>query len=288
MCERSYVNKRNLLRHIREAHASLWSCQRCSKTFNREDNFTYHVRTCDFHANGVVPPPVVQTGFGAVSSSTDVVVGDFQELEQAFDKTAISYRLNFDKIVQTPQNIYEILKKSINSSSSLLDVYQNENNGIKFQFNLRVHYHQASDKNMLTEPAASHNGKPREVYAVTDIDDELVHAIKELEGKIDEYEQRGSGWVLDHLVRVDLYIYNLDPLRGSTYIPLSQWLVNKKALVNIKNKDNFCFGWSVLAKLYGNPSDHHPERVSHYKEHKEKLNFKGIEMPMELKDIPKF
>ncbi|GBO13510.1 hypothetical protein AVEN_265542-1 [Araneus ventricosus] len=52
------------------------------------------------------------------------------------------------------------------------------------------------------------------------------------------------------------------PLAPSSYIPLPSKLAAKKAVVNIKNTDQKCFIWSVLAALH--PVRQNAERVSHY------------------------
>ena len=35
-------------------------------------------------------------------------------------------------------------------------------------------------------------------------------------------------------------------MKGSTYIPLPDFIMRKKAIINMENKDNKCFLWSVL------------------------------------------
>ena len=57
ICSREYKNQRHMLRHVRVAHANLWTCTSCKSTFNREDNFVYHQRTCDFQTTGNLPAP---------------------------------------------------------------------------------------------------------------------------------------------------------------------------------------------------------------------------------------
>ena len=54
----------------------------------------------------------------------------------------------------------------------------------------------------------------------------------------------------------------------------------------MQNDGEDCFEDAVLAGLY--PVEENPQRASHYREHKGKLDFKGIEMPMKLKSITKF
>ena len=78
-----------------------------------------------------------------------------------------------------------------------------------------------------------------------------------------------------------------NPLRGETWIALPKALANKNAIINLKNKDNKCFMWSVLRKL--NPTKDNPGRIDKkLKEKENTLNMEGIEYPVSLKDIDKF
>ena len=54
-CGKSFAQKRNLLRHVRTQHGGVWRCARCSSTFNREANYIYHTRVCEFQASGKRP-----------------------------------------------------------------------------------------------------------------------------------------------------------------------------------------------------------------------------------------
>ena len=69
----------------------------------------------------------------------------------------------------------------------------------------------------------------------------------------------GSGWVFYKTIKLELHTVSYRPLRGNTWIPLPKELADKKAIINMKNKDNECFKWCVLRKL--NPKDDNAERV---------------------------
>lgn len=68
------------------------------------------------------------------------------------------------------------------------------------------------------------------------------------------------------------------------YLPLNIRL--SKCVLNIKNNDNFCFIWSILAFLF--PVEENRNRTSKYKEHFKKLNIEGFEFPMKLTNINDF
>ena len=73
---------------------------------------------------------------------------------------------------------------------------------------------------------------------------------------------------------------------GSSYIPLPDWIMRKKAIVSIRNTDNKCFLWSVLRYLH--PREKNDCRLGDLKKHENELNTKGINFPVKIKDISKF
>ena len=84
-------------------------------------------------------------------------------------------------------------------------------------------------------------------------------------------------------------IHKTKPLNGSSYIPLPDWIANKKAIINIKNTDdNNCFLYSILCGVLGICDKPHPERVSHYKEHLKILKYEEKDMPMKIDKIIHF
>ena len=55
------------------------------------------------------------------------------------------------------------------------------------------------------------------------------------------FQSMGSGWRLHSIIQLELHtvIYNI--LKEETYIPLPKELAVKRAIINMKNKDNKCF-----------------------------------------------
>ena len=76
------------------------------------------------------------------------------------------------------------------------------------------------------------------------------------------------------------------PLKASSYVKIPAEVKNTKSVVNIQNKDNKCFMWSILAYLH--PADTNPQRVSKYEPFHAELNFDDIEFPVKLQDVSKF
>ena len=88
------------------------------------------------------------------------------------------------------------------------------------------------------------------------------------------------------MVNLEIHTAEFNPMNGSSYIPLPDWITNKKAIVNIQNKDEKCFLWCILRYLH--PVDEKDNRITDLKKYENSLNTEGINFPMKLKHISKF
>ena len=104
--------------------------------------------------------------------------------------------------------------------------------------------------------------------------------------KSDDEQLEGSGFVLNGFVNVILEIYKVNDIQASSSIELPEKYKNIKSIINIKNDDQYCFLWCILAHLC--PVEDLKNRTSSYSMHMNKLNLKGLEFPMKVEDIPKF
>ena len=120
----------------------------------------------------------------------------------------------------------------------------------------------------------------------TDVKEILSKSIKQIIEKINIYQQMGSGWYFKEVNQLEIHTVNYNPMKGSSYIPLPDWIMRKKAIVSIRNKDDKCFLWSILRSLH--PREKNDSRFSNLKKYEFSLNTKGITFPMKVKDITKF
>ena len=114
----------------------------------------------------------------------------------------------------------------------------------------------------------------------------LAQVIRNILKKINIYQQNGSGWYFKEVFHFEIHTVNFNPMRGSSYIPLPDWISRKKAIINIRNTDDKCFLWCVLRYL--NPKPKNDDRFTDLKQNENTLNTKGIKFPMKVKDITKF
>ena len=126
------------------------------------------------------------------------------------------------------------------------------------------------------------------MYDSSDVHDALNSMSENLVSAIEDFQHLRSGWILDKLMALDLHLLEFDPLWATSYIPLPTYIQNRKTVINIKNKDEKGFLWSVIAGLHGDSHRVHQQRVSHYLEYEKEFNLQGIQFPVALKDILKF
>ena len=144
--------------------------------------------------------------------------------------------MDLEKIDQTPETILNVLKDNILDLKVTIEEELEKKRSIKIIVALHALFHQATDPTFLSEPPPVFKTTPIEILNATDIDEVLQTIMEQLLKKIDDFETRGSGWILHELSRLDLHTYVYDPLRASTYIPLPKDLQAKHAVVNIQNQ----------------------------------------------------
>ena len=84
----------------------------------------------------------------------------------------------------------------------------------------------------------------------TDVKVILSQMIKEILEKISIFQMNGSGWYFKEVSSLEIHIVDYKPIKGSSYIPLPDFIMKKKSIINIQNKDNKCFLWSILRYLH--------------------------------------
>ena len=116
----------------------------------------------------------------------------------------------------------------------------------------------------------------------------LNQMASDVEHQAEVMEVSESGLVITQIDKLKFNYDKYNPTRGGKFIPLPKWVSNKKACINIKNQDEKCFKYSVqrgICKVY---EKDHPERVSHYKNLNDELNWDNVNFPSSDVDIGTF
>lgn len=117
-----------------------------------------------------------------------------------------------------------------------------------------------------------------------------VNVVDKILNKMEEFQERDSGWALLETLYLKVNINSFNPISVgfSTYVNLPTLLKNKKAVINIRNNDAYCFLWAIVAALHPAPKHKNPLRVNSYPHFSTVLNYEGIKFPIDLKSISKF
>src|SRR5688572_25980078 len=97
---------------------------------------------------------------------------------------------------------------------------------------------------------------------LSQISGHLENAIRRIDTLVDTFTNEGSTLTIDHIGNVTLHMATYDAIGGSSHIPTYKWLKDKKAVVNIKNDDDNCFLYCILAMSHHQKTN--PHRASHY------------------------
>ena len=177
-----------------------------------------------------------------------------------------------------------------NSKSAYLKQFLINHPNIKIRFVLvclMEKMEKLSNKSITLQSKAYFQSDTHINLESSDVDKILFEVINSILEKINIYQQNGSGWYFKEVINLEIHTNQYKPMRGgSSYIPLPDWIMGKKAIVSIRNRDNKCFRWSVLRYLH--PREKKDSRLSDLKKYENELNKKSIKFPVKIKDISKF
>lgn len=121
-----------------------------------------------------------------------------------------------------------------------------------------------------------------------EIDEQYQDTISIIEGRVQNFETQGSGWQVAYIKRASVGSAKYDSIGGGSHISLPPYIKNKKAIINIVNKDEKCFVYSVLAYLHPQPKQSNGNLPSKYIKFENELCLDGINFPVTIKQIPQF
>ena len=95
-----------------------------------------------------------------------------------------------------------------------------------------------------------------------------------------------SSYAFESVEGLSIRFHKIDLRRGSSYVPIPDWLEAKKATINPKNKsDNFCFAYAAAIAIYHKNLNRISNKLIEYVE---KLDWNGIDFPASTPDYKRF
>ena len=95
-----------------------------------------------------------------------------------------------------------------------------------------------------------------------------------------------SRFTFDQVLFLDINFHQLNLTRGSSYLPLPDWISSKKAVINPKNEeDEECFKWAIIAALHHEGIGDNLQRISKLSRLEGNYDWRGLEFPLPLSKI---
>jgi DNA polymerase type B, organellar and viral len=138
--------------------------------------------------------------------------------------------------------------------------------------------------------SATFASDPREVLAPYAIPEAIADAQSVVEKRLEKFSAMGSGWFLISVNRIVLKSGAFNPINGSSYLPTPPKIQHTFSVLNIKNMDQKCFLWAVLAHVHSRVGKQrgHACNPHSYARYENELVVDGIRWPMELRQIDTF
>ena len=166
---------------------------------------------------------------------------------------------------------------------------RNESKEWKIQINMHVNFVSSNDTGEIrTIFVWSDNEEIRSGNETDDIIKGLLNSFLNNYQKGETILRNGSGFEFESVDLLSYHVHKTSLKRGKSYIKSPEWVLNKRATINPKNKDNKCFQYSITVALNHQNIENHPERISNIKPFIDKYNWKGIDFPAGIKDWKKF
>lgn len=159
---------------------------------------------------------------------------------------------------------------------------------IKVQFCLQLLFNRF-DNERIVEQIGYFSSKTKYIANINFWPEVIGEIIDQLENQLLEYSINGSGWVVQKIMRLDINIGKYCATYGGCETSkLPQVLLNKKTIICVKNKDNFCFLYAICAKLFQPRETYKRQRPSSYKNYFSRFNLKKIIFPFDIRQLEQF
>lgn len=243
----------------------LIKCEKCQIEILL-NQYKYHIRT-NLHKSNCL----LRTEFQNINI-----------IATAFKNRIVTYRLNpsEDHICLTSEDFFNENQKDL---TQLIMKCINKHNCIKINFELFAYFllpktNETQLKSFVT--------KYQIINHSTDFNELFLNLSHIFKTKLAEFEQCESGWSYLSMSHLEINVNKYCPLRGGMFIDLPKSIKHTKSCVNIKNNDNCCFLWCIVAALY--PTKNNVCRTKSYPHYNTVLNTKGMSFPPSFTDIKIF
>ena len=234
--------------------------------------------------NKILPPKVAELiEFSKKSIYKALHTNLITKSGKAFKNNVMEYEITIlnkrDPVIQM-----KLLDDSVNA---LLHEELKKMQGLKFSIGMEILFQREDSNGNIILNNFTFREKAQTITNGSEISNAIHSANQDINKRIDQFTNQGSGWAIDKVTRHFMSVNKYSPLAARSYIKLPDDITNRKATINIKNKDDKCFMYCLGRALDPNPEKHHLERVNqHLIDVCVNLSLDNIKMPVSIKDIP--
>lgn len=156
--------------------------------------------------------------------------------------------------------------------------------GIKFWISLKVSYVHPAKPHQQPLVFYLHTGK---LLLVNEF--QLPDTLEEIRSKILQrnahFLKEQSGLVFEKIHSARFKVAEYLPLAGKSYAELPRFLANKKAIVNVNNDDNRCFGYALLS-CFLSSQQYMAHRPGYYDKYFQQYGLADLSYPIGPSEIP--
>ena len=265
VCGSKFTESRSVIRHLKTVHGcqTYTKCKHCTQIYGD----TSSCARVEDDAHGTHPE---------VSEKTECSL-ELRE-KQAIGKIFQSFRIQADNQI----DVFTFVTVHLEDLNLIVRNKIAELGPLKIQLSVFVQMLKPTDDTKV----GCHANTKSKVLTTELSDDEIFEMVDQMNNSIQIFSTGGSGFDVHKIDHLDINFNKFKPIRGSSYIDTPSALVGNHFLLNIRNNDNKCFAYSVLAAMFLDKE--HKQRQNKYQPKLHKLNFDNIEFPMSLADVPKF
>ena len=200
--------------------------------------------------------------------------------ESAFDETIQRFKYRMEPAQTDLNYVLEDFKKILRTKlKEELERFK----GIKASLTVMVEYHNRILNS--PEPIIIYlHTVTYLIYQITEIEQAIDDRYREITTRNSNAMKNASNLEISKIDAVIIEVWIFNPLAGGHHTELPKFLAGKKAIINVRNPDQRCFGYAVLAALY--PKDTHAEQYRQYRDYFEAERLKTIEYPVKPDQIP--
>ena len=178
------------------------------------------------------------------------------ELEQAFGGSYRNYRVNgrpktdIDTFLnRIRKGLIELIKRELKTRTSA-----------RIQTTTWIRFIR-DDMEGQERVELAFNSLMTSVYRGSEPDQIVDGMIANMKFQIENPVLLNSRFVFDEVLYLDFNFHQLNLTRGSSYLPLPDFIAKRKAVINPQNGDEECFKWGIIAADRWMDIDSHPESV---------------------------